>query len=160
MDTRQILLLAGLAVYYYLRSQAKKNKKQAEQQRKAAQAREREAQRNAPQQQPQQSRPVPQAEKSLEDILRELAGEAPRQQTPPPAPTPKPRQRAKIKHIEVDQSTPPPVSAEVTPRRKHEAPKTTIKRVIEVEEEEREELDFDLRQAVINDAILNRPEHF
>ena len=89
-----------------------------------------------------QERPTP----SLEDILRELTGEGPaRRPTPPPAPMPQPEP----KHVVQKVHKPEPVKV-------HDIP------TVKLEDSEEEESpsnkpDFDLRQAVIYDAILNRP---
>lgn len=141
MEPRQILLLVGLALYYWFRSTAKKNKQKNQQKAKPKTAPPRStAQDNTPK------------ERSLEEILRELAGES----TPKPEPKAKPdnRERQKIKHVEVKQPAyaPEAISTETLPRYRRVAVKP-------LPEEEHEEVDFDLRQAVINDAIMNRPQY-
>ncbi len=157
MDTRQILLIIGVAVYYFIRHQSKKNKTKQEyrqpeprqeqpQHEQPQQEQPRQRSLLAPQQRPQQPMTQPQ-EKSLEDILRELAGEQ----------KVKAREdRVKIKHIETDYTTKPEaISTEKLARRADTKKRASTPR-IEVEEDEAS-VDFNLHQAIVNDAILNRP---
>lgn len=133
MDIKQILLLVGIGIYYYLKYRSGNKEEQKKPVKRAR-----------PKAPPANPTPVDQSKTSLEEILRNLVEEeAPR----------KPKPRAKIKHVEVDQTTPKAKSAETTPRRT-----TEKKKRIEVEDLDAA-IDFDLRQAVINDAILNRPEY-
>ncbi len=124
MEFKNILILVGVAVYYYLRARSNSKKNEANQ-------------KNV--------KPSPKTSsskgRSLEDILREF------QQEVTPEPSPNPEQRFEEPIIEkefVEKSKPiQPV------------------KLVEIEEEEDGDEDsFDLRQAVINDAILNRPHRF
>lgn len=85
---------------------------------------------------------------SIEDILRELTGQT--QVVPPP----------KLKKPATVKIKPEPVAAvnvasENQPRRVR--PQRQAENQYSTEEVEKEEVVFDLRQAIINDAILNRP---
>jgi len=133
VDFKQILLLIGIGLYYYLQSRNKDKKTQKKPTRRPGP--------QAPQTNP---TPTSNPKTTLEDILRELVEEEPPR---------KPEPRAKIKHVEIDKSVRKPKSAETTPRSK------PVKRIKRIEVEEIDASNFDLRQAVINDAILNRPDY-
>lgn len=90
---------------------------------------------------------------SLEDILRELSGETIKKEEPKPEPKPQPRRVRRPIEI-VDHSNDKRIEynhdADTGPQLKDLQPDSKeVEKGIEVE--------FDLRQAVINDAILNRP---
>jgi hypothetical protein len=125
MDTKQILILIGFAIYYFIRSSGKKNK---EQQQRAAKQRP-------------QNTPAPKPERSIEEILRDLAGE-----TAPKVEKPKYKEVPK-KEIVIESAT------ENKPRREHKSEPFKTSQIAE----DNDEVEFDLRQAIINDAILNRP---
>ena len=126
MDTKQILILIGFAIYYFLRANGNKDKKQKKAAPKRAQPR------------PTSAKP----QKSLEEILRDLANQGEEVEKPKPKPVPPAYEYEK------------PV----------EQPKPTVKKEYKVtaplevhETDEEDSAEFDLKQAVINDAILNRP---
>lgn len=83
-------------------------------------------------------------QRSIEDILRDLAGDT--------AP-----ERTKEVFIEPEEII-VETATENTPRRPH-TDSTPIKKV-ELSHDDEEDNSFDLRQAVINDAILNRPHQW
>ena len=130
MDTRQILILVGLAVYYFVRSRGKKSNEQ---------------QKSAPNR-PQARRTAAKPQRSIEDILRDLA------QEDNPSSTEIKSHPTKILKEEV--VTPVVEATENRPRRPHREHKKHTP--IEVEELD-ESADFDLREAVIYEAILNPP---
>ncbi|MFT5512486.1 MAG: hypothetical protein ACI8SE_000884 [Bacteroidia bacterium] len=127
MDTRQILILVGFAVYYFIRAKAKKAKDQNE----------------ATPNRPQAKRPTAKPQRSIEEILRDLAQED--------KPTPK---VANVKKIRKEEIVPVIEVTENAPRRSRS--KSNEHKPIEVEEID-EVFNFDLRQAIINEAILERP---
>ena len=125
MDTKQILILIGFAIYYFLRAKGNKDKKVAPKR-------------------PQPNQKPPSRQKNLEEILRDLAqqGETPVEQEREPArPT-------------FDYEVP---SIEIKEEKKVEKPKESKTVRISLDEGSDQSSEFDLRQAVINDAILNRP---
>lgn len=124
MELKQILILVGFAIYYFIRANSKKDQDQKAQPKKRPQ---------------QRANPTPQ--RSIEDILRDLAGDTP------------PVTRQKEIYAEPEQEI-VELPTEQKPRRPHVEPVTHKK--IEVEHDD-EGVDFDLRQAIIIDAILNRP---
>lgn len=124
MDTKQILILIGFAIYYLIRSSGSKQKDQ----------------KAAPKKRPQKRNPAA-PQRSIEDILRDLAGE-------------KESKAEKTITFEPDEPV-VEIPTEIQPRRPH--PPATPHKRIEVEHDEEEDHGFDLRQAIINDAILNRP---
>ena len=128
MELKQILILVGFAIYYFIRSQGNKDKDKKATPKKRA-----------------QQRPDSAPQRSIEDILRDLAGES------------KPVQREKEIFIEPEKEV--VVATENQPRRSHSEPVPTKKMEVEQDDEDGETT-FDLRQAVINDAILNRPHHW
>mgnify|MGYP000962057795 CR=1 FL=1 len=128
MDTKQILILIGFAIYYFLRANGNKDKKQ----KKVAPKR------------PQSNQKGSSRQKNLEEILRELAqqGETPIEKKKE---APKPAFEYEVPSIEEIED------------KKVEEPKETKTTRISLEDDSHESMHFDLRQAVINDAILNRP---
>lgn len=136
MSVIKVLLVIGAIIYYLTKAGSKENKS-----RKPAP--------RAPQPQPNKQASQPVEEKSLDDIIRELA-HTPKHEKPAP------RERVRIKHIETKDNRPPEaISSETLPRR-HEEGFTGVHH--EEEEDDYVKQIFNLRQAVINDAILNRPD--
>lgn len=108
---------------------------------------------------PKRRSPRPKSEpttSSLEDILRELTGEA-QQSKPAPEPVPEyvEEPEAPVEHKSI--------ALEYKDQYVHDA--DTGRSMVEIREEmmeekgleEGEKISFDLRQAIINDTILNRP---
>jgi hypothetical protein len=94
---------------------------------------------------------------SIEDILRELSGEP--KQKEEPKPVPKPKQKRTRKPIEIVDH-----SKDLRVDYNHDADTGPSLQVLRSEmnkekglDNEKVEVDFDLRQAIINEAILNRP---
>jgi len=86
---------------------------------------------------------------SIEDILRELTGEAPRS-------SPKVVKQKKAKPVEVEQNEHEKYRETVSARQTRR-PLKLIEDLPIAEPEQTDSFEFDLRQAIINDAILNRP---
>lgn len=132
MGPKQILILIGVAVYYYLRYSSGKDKTTKK-----------------PVQRPSQPKKQPVSQPSLEELLRNLTN-----QVEEPVKERKPKKK-KVKPAE-------PIIKEVDHHsqkiesilREEKAQQARIE-LIEDEDED----DFDLRQAVINDVILNRPQY-
>ncbi|MCB9262362.1 MAG: hypothetical protein H6607_08315 [Flavobacteriales bacterium] len=131
MDIEKLLPLILIALYYLF------GKKSSDEKKKAPKpvAQKRPTASSKPQ-------------KTLEDIIRELSGQPEEKES-------KPAERKKIKHThEAD------IPMESLETKKYVRPRIESKSTRRVMAEEAEEIDFDLQQAVINDAILNRPQHW
>jgi type IV secretory pathway VirB10-like protein len=98
---------------------------------------------------------------SLEDILRELSGETAPKPKPKPATKPQPAYVAPPQPIESD---PDYMAAEYNKISHHNSDKdiATIRKEIDEatrRENKKVEIPFDLKDAIIYDAIMNRPEY-
>lgn len=131
MDAQQILILIGFAIYYFIRANSKKEQDQKVKPKKRPQ---------------QRTKPTPQ--RSIEDILRDLAGDQVQTE----------RKKEIFVEPEVIDEIIVETPTENQPRRVHV--ESTRLTTLELDDEEEEESSFDLRQAVINDAILNRPHQW
>ena len=97
---------------------------------------------------------------SLEDILRELSGEPAKKVEAQPEPRPKPKLKRTRRPIEIEDH-----SKEILVDYNHDADTgpdiKTIRQELDeergIKKSESSDVEFDLRQAIINDAILNRP---
>ncbi|MFT5722944.1 MAG: hypothetical protein ACI9JN_000049 [Bacteroidia bacterium] len=122
MDIKQILILVGFAVYYFIKNSNKKEKDQT----------------NPNARKPQQAAG---SQRSIESILRDLSEKSiPVKEAP----------KASVEPVSPSYSE----ATENKPRRPHR--KKTIPESIQIETLD-DDVHFDLRQAIINDAILNRP---
>jgi len=134
MELFEILLVVGTILYYVFRGSGDKKQKPK-------------AKRPVSQPASQEQRPQ-KTERTLEEILRDLT-------EPKPAPKVEPV-KAEVKKVE---ETPKYVSLENTPRHSHHPHVFERFEAYEIDEDP-DGSDIDLRQAVIYDAILNRPKHF
>lgn len=137
MELKNIVLLILGILYFIFRASGNKEKSAKK-----------------PGQRPQQSSEGGGSTPSIEDILRELTGEAPRTTQPPVEH--KMNKVKKVKPVVVEQNEHEKYR-ETVAARQTKRPIKIVEELPKVDLEQTESFEFDLRQAVINDAILNRP---
>lgn len=112
--------------------------------------------KRAPKQEPASPRPT-----SLEEMMKELMGETVEQQAPAPIPVPASRPVAQKAHVHVPPSPPAPRISRLRPRpetrRSVNEPRESDETHQHPANEVHSSFQFDLRNAVISNAILQRP---